>query len=67
MIIPKKLLKKWEALRSPGDAAKMAKKIEGGYAEVFHRAFRQGKCNDDVFKVMSDFYEEKAELIKAYL
>ncbi len=45
----------------------MAERMEGGYAEIFNRAFREGKCNDDVFKIIADFYEEKATIIKEYL
>jgi len=67
MEIPEKLRKKWEALRSPGDGDKMAEKLEGSAAETFNRAFREGKCRDEVFKVMAEFYEEKAKLIKEYL
>jgi hypothetical protein len=67
MLIEKKLLEKWKRLRSPDDARKMAEKIEGGYPELFSRAFRDGKCNDAVFKVMAEYYDEKAELVKQYL
>lgn len=67
MIIPDKIIKKWEVLRTQGDAAKMAERMEKGYPEIFNRAFKQKKCNDDVFKIMADFYEEKANLIKEYL
>ncbi len=67
MVIPEKLMSKWELLRTAGDTSKMAEKMKEGYAELFNRAFREGKCNDDVFKVMADFYEEKANLIKEYL
>lgn len=67
MKIPEKILGKWEALRSPGDTAKMAERMEGGYQEIFNRAFREGKCNDDVFKIMADFYEDKLNLIKEYI
>lgn len=67
MTIARELLKKWEVLRSPEDTAKLAEKMEGSYPELFSRAFRTGKCNDAVFKVMADFYEEKAQLIKEYL
>jgi hypothetical protein len=67
MIITKELLSKWAVLRSPEDTKKMAEKMDGGYPELFVRAFRYGKCNDDVFKIMADFYEEKAKLIKEYL
>jgi hypothetical protein len=41
--------------------------MEGGYPEVFSRAFRDGKCNDSVFKIMAEYYDEKAELVKQYL
>lgn len=67
MEIPEKLIKKWEALRSPGDAGKMAEKLEGTADETFNRAFREGKCRDDVFEVMAAFYADKAEFIKQYL
>lgn len=67
MEIPAKLLHKWEALRSPGDAEKMADKLPGTAAETFNRAFRKNKCRDEVFKVMAEFYEEKAKLIKEFL
>lgn len=67
MVIPDKILKKWLALKSPGDADKMAEKLTGSAAETFNRALREGKCRDEVFKIMADFYEEKANLIKEYL
>lgn len=67
MEIPEKLLKKWKTLRSAGDAEKMSEKLEKSAAETFNRAFREGKCRDEVFQVMAEFYEEKAELIKTYL
>ena len=67
MIIQKKLLEKWVVLRSPEDTSKMADRLEGGYPELFARAFRTGKCSDEVFQVMADFYKEKEELIKQYI
>ncbi len=67
MVIPEKLLSKWGLLRTAGDTTKMAEKMEDGYAEIFNRAFREGKCNDNVFRIMAEFYEEKANLIKEYL
>lgn len=67
MIIEQQLLEKWARLRSPEDTGKLAERIEGGYPELFARALRDGKCSDEVFKIMADFYEEKAELIKQYL
>lgn len=67
MEIPEKLLKKWEILKSAGDSEKLAEKLQGSASETFNRAFREGKCRDEVFKVMAAFYDEKAELIKQYL
>lgn len=67
MKIPEKLIRKWKALRSNGDATKMAEKIENGYPMLFIRAFNTGECSDKVFEVMAEFYKEKAELIKEYL
>jgi hypothetical protein len=67
MLIEKKLLEKWTRLRSPDDTRKLAEKMEGGYPEIFTRAFRDGKCNDEVFKIMAEFYEEKVKVIKEYL
>lgn len=67
MEIPAKLMNKWVALRSPGDAEKMAEVLPGSAAETFNRAFRKSKCRDEVFKVMAEFYEEKAKLIKEFL
>jgi hypothetical protein len=67
MVIPEKILKKWVALRSPGDADKLAEIAGDESPDTFNRAFRSGKCRDEVFKAMADFYEEKAKLIKEYL
>jgi hypothetical protein len=41
--------------------------MEGGYSELFNRAFRKGECNDQVFIIMKDFYAKKEELIKEAL
>lgn len=67
MTIPKKLLTKWTVLRSPGDSNELAAKLPGSAAETFNRAFRLGKCRDDVFEVMAAFYEDKANKIRQYV
>ena len=54
-------------LRSPEDVKKLSEKLPNGYPEMFARVFRVGRCNDTVFKVMADFYEEKAKMIKEYI
>lgn len=66
MTIPDKLIKKWLILRSPGDADKMAEKA-GVTADYITRSIRLGKSRDEVFKVIAEFYEDKANLIKEYL
>ena len=67
MEIEEKLLEKWKVLRSPEDTGKMVEKLDGSYPELFNRAFKNGRCNDEVFKVMAEFYEEKAEFVKEFL
>lgn len=71
MVIPEKLIKKWKALRTPGDGGKMSEKASAQGLEIsdetFNRSFRNGKCSDDTFKIMAEFYEEKAQLIKQYV
>jgi hypothetical protein len=67
MVIPETLKEKWGVLRSPLDAEKLSERLPGSDAETFRRAFRLGRCSDEVFKVMADFYEEKANVIKEYL
>lgn len=68
MTIPDKLLKKWELLRSPGDSGKIVERLGGtAVEETINRAFREGKCRDEVFEVMAAFYEEKGNIVKQYL
>lgn len=67
MIIEKQLFEKWKVLRSPEDTKKLSEKMSKGYPELFARVFRDGKCNDTVFKIMADYYEEKAKMIKEYI
>jgi hypothetical protein len=73
MVIEKELLDKWKVLWTPGDAEKLVEKFneafpeKKGYELAFTRALSQGKCNDLVFKVMADFFEAKADMIKEYL
>jgi hypothetical protein len=67
MTIPATLVKKWKLLRSPKDAQELTKLLPEYSDETFNRALRSGRCNDRVFKVMADFYEEKAAMIKEYL
>lgn len=73
MNIPDELLEKWKVLYTPGDSLKMAEqmkeklpRLKSNY-EYFNRAMRDKKCNDTIFKIMADFFEAKAEMIKEYL
>lgn len=67
MVIEKKLLDKWTVLRSPEDTGELSKLVEGGYPELFNRAFRLGRCSDRVFKTMAKYYAQKARVVKQYL
>jgi len=70
MEVPKELLEKWKHLRAHGDTEKIASNMPDDVRvsdETIRRVFTQGQCNDDVFKAMAAFYEERAGLIKQYL
>ncbi len=67
MTIPKKILTKWEILRSPGDSNELAKRLPGSAPETFNRTFRSGKCRDEVFQVMTTFYADKSEMVRKAL
>lgn len=70
MEIPKELLDKWKLLRSHGDTEKIASGMAEAVRvsdETIRRAFQTGQCNEDVFKAIASFYEERAEIIKQYL
>lgn len=70
MEVPKGILKKWIGLKSPGDAAQIVSTMTDGNRvsdETIRRVFKEGKCSDEVFKAMADFYEKKAEIISQYL
>lgn len=73
MIINKELLATWESLRSPNDSKKMMAIYkeqypnEYVYVEKFNLPLRVGKCNDKVFKVIADYYQQKQELINQYI
>jgi len=70
MELPKEILEKWKQLRSHGDTEKIASSMPEEVRvsdETIRRVFTNGQCNEDVFKAMAAFYEERAELIKQYL
>lgn len=64
--IPKETLEKWRQLKTSEDNAKMAAIYgSGGYPEMFLRAMQLGRCNEKVFKVMDNYYKQKAKKLKA--
>lgn len=67
MKIEKELLKKWKQLKSNDDNRKLVDSLTGSYPEMFNRAFRTGKCSDECFSHMAEFYKRKEEMIKQYL
>lgn len=70
MVVPKKILDKWSTLRSPGDAEKIVASMtdeERVSDETIRRVYKDGKCNDEVFKAMAAFYEQKVVMIKEHL
>jgi hypothetical protein len=71
MTVLQEISDKWKALRSAGDATKIVERAaQQGIKtseELVNRAIRIGKVNDDLFKVIGDFFNEKAEMIKKYV
>lgn len=66
MKIPKELIKKWEVLRSDLDTERIAE-AAGVHKQTVRNAFNTGKCSDEVFKAMADFYSGKEVLINQYI
>ncbi len=65
MTIPPKTLALWRTLKSTTDFKNIEEKNPGFGKMLFYRAIKNGNCNDDVFKLLSEFYNEKAAKIKA--
>lgn len=69
MKIPEELLKKWWELRSHGDGKKIAeanKDKEVNEMDI-SRAMNEGKCPDQVFEVLAEFYKKKQEKVNEYI
>jgi len=70
MEVPKELLDKWQALRSPGDLEKICESMPQDIRvskETIRRVFTEGQCSSDVLKAVGDFYEERISTIAKYL
>ena len=66
MNIPNEILGKWEILKSNGDCKAIAEKAGVSYWSV-SKAISNGKCTDEVFQAIADYYKEKQEMIKSYI
>lgn len=66
MTVPKELKDKWSELYSTGDFEAISQK-SGFTPETIRNSFNKAECSDKVFKVIADFYREKANTINEYL
>jgi len=68
MEIPIQILDSWKKLRSHGDGKKIVKANSGKIGEIdITRAFKNGKCSDDVFEIIGNFYKEKEQRVEKYM
>lgn len=68
MIIPKSQLKKWASLKEQGDLTQMsesATEVVGKNItrQTIAKALERGRCNEETYKVISTFYEQKEAAI----
>ncbi len=66
MNIPDSLIEKWSSVKSYGDLKKLSVKA-GVHKNTILNAFREKKCNDEVFKIIAEYYEEKIIKVGKYL
>lgn len=68
MEIPIQILDSWKKLRSHGDGKKIVEANPNKIGEIdITRAFKRGKCSDDVFEIIGKFYKEKEQRIGKYM
>lgn len=68
MEIPAEILAQWKKLRSHGDGRRLIEKHPGKFGDQdLTRAFKQGKCSDEVFVMMGEFYKEKQDNIDKFM
>jgi hypothetical protein len=70
MEVPQALLDKWKVLRSPGDPQEIVASMpdESRVVEqTIRNVYSDGKCSDEVFDAMAEYYKKKAEKIKQYI
>ncbi len=61
MVIAKKTLAEWKKLRSHGDGKRIAEKNPTINDMDVSRAFKLGRCSDEVFAAMVKYYRGKSE------
>ncbi len=66
MQIPKNTLKKWETLKSNEDTPKLAEKA-GVSDQAIRNAFKYGKCSEETFIAIGQFYEERLKKIAPFI
>lgn len=70
LTIPKEIKDMWTSLKSHGDSkilVERAKEIGLDISdETINRAHRTGRCSEDVFRLMGEFYKEREELINQF-
>ena len=66
MTIPQEILDKWQMYRSHGDMTSIAE-LAGVTSATVSNAFKNGRANEELIAVMSDFYSDKQERMDAYL
>jgi hypothetical protein len=70
MEVPKILLDKWKVLRSPGDPQDIIASMpeeKRVVEQTIRNVYSDGKCSDEVFEAMAEFYKNKAEKIAQYI
>lgn len=60
MNITKETLSKWAKLKSHGDGAKIAEANPGINVMDISRAFKLGRCSDEVYEAIEKYYREKS-------
>lgn len=71
MQIPVQILEKWKTLRSEADTEKIWSICnESGHpttTATIRTAFREGKCSDELFKIIAKYYEEKLKMVSEFM
>jgi len=67
MVISKKILAEWKKLRSHGDGKRIAEKNPNINDMDVSRAFKLGRCSDEVFTAIAKYYNTKASKMAGVL